>query len=136
MRPALAALPGVMHAVAGFTGGRVPRPSYEQVVGGATGHVEAVQVAYDPSVLSYEALLAAYWPLVPDVTSAYRQGADVGTYYAPAIFFHSDAQRDAALASRAKLERRLSNEAGRRVEVVTRVKPADEFWVAAPEHQR
>lgn len=136
VRPALAALPGVMHAVAGFTGGRVPRPSYEQVVGGATGHVEAVQVAYDPSVLSYEALLAAYWPLVPDVTSAYRQGADVGAWYAPAIFFHSDAQRDAALASRAKLERRLSDEAGRRVEVVTRVEPADEFWVAALEHQR
>ena len=80
LRSALSAVPGVLTAVAGFTGGDVPHATYEQVISGGTGHVEAVQVAYDPRVLSYTELLEAYWLLVPDPTSAYRQGADVGEW--------------------------------------------------------
>lgn len=72
------ALPGVHVALTGFTGGHLQGATYALVCGGRTGHVEAVQLAYDPSVISYAALLEAYWRAVPDPASAYRQGADVG----------------------------------------------------------
>ena len=71
---------------------------------GSTAHVEAVQIAYDPEVISYSHLLDVYWSLVPDVRSSYKQGADVGTQYEPSIFYHSEAQLRAALESRARVQ--------------------------------
>lgn len=136
LRSALAVLPGVLVAMAGFTGGSAARATYEQVIGGETGHVEAVQIAYDPTVISFDQLLERYWELVPDPTTRYRQGADVGSWYEPAIFFHSAEQRDAALATRAQKQHAMSEAAGRAVEVVTRIRPAREFWVASDQHQR
>ena len=132
-RAALEATPGVLIALAGFTGGALPEPTYEDVCAGGTGHVEAVQVAFDPAVISYAALLDVYWALVPDTASSFRQGADVGPMYEPAVFFHSDAQRAEAEASRSRHQARLPPERGR---IVTRLRPAVEFWVAADAHQR
>jgi peptide-methionine (S)-S-oxide reductase len=94
-----------------------------------------VQLAYDPTLVSYDELMATYWSLVRDPTSAYRQGVDVGTQYEPCIFFHSDQQREAALASRGAVQAQLAAQRGDSVLVVTRVRPAEEFWVAEDEHQ-
>lgn len=141
---------GVCAALCGFTGGDVATaasraPTYEDVCAGGTGHVEAVQVAYEPSLISYESLLEVYWGLVPDVAASYRQGVDVGPQYEPAIFYHSAEQRAAALATKERVQAALDDAAGaprpgtstsHRTSVMTRVRPAAEFWPAAEEHQR
>ena len=138
LRQSLAALSGVLIAVAGFTGGSTDDATYETVCSGTTGHVEAVQVAYDPAMLSYAELMQAYWRCVPDPTSRYRQGADVGAWYEPAVFYHSWEQREMALSSRAELQARISAGAPSPAEaqVVTRVRPSTQFHLAAEEHQR
>ncbi len=131
LRSRLAELPGVVAAVAGFTGGTSASPTYEEVCSGSGGHVEAVQLAFAPSALAYSELLDAFWTL-HDPTTALRQGADVGPQYAPAVFWHSQAQRDAAEASRASVQGGLPEG----VAVATRVEPAAIFWPAGDEHQR
>ena len=144
LRRGLSELPGVRCAHAGFSGGSVPHVTYDAVCSGSTGHVEAVQVAFDPRVISYRDLLDKYWHLVPDPTSSFRQGADVGPQYEPVIFYHSEEQRLAAVESRARLQAELDRhgvtnlaaERGSGSRVVTRIRPAAEFWVAAAEHQR
>ena len=88
-------LPGVQSAVSGYAGGHVPNPSYEMVHEGDTGHVEVVQVTYDPAVISYEQLLKVFWH-GHDPTQWNRQGPDFGTQYRSAIFFHNEEQRKAA----------------------------------------
>ena len=130
MRRALAGLPGVHCALAGFCGGATPCPSYADVCTGESGHVEAVQLAFDPRVLTYTALLEAYWRALPDPTSRYRQGADVGAQYEPCVFYHSEEQRADALRARAALQERLGSD------VATRLRHATAFYVADAEHQR
>ncbi|MGR8919300.1 MAG: peptide-methionine (S)-S-oxide reductase MsrA, partial [Gammaproteobacteria bacterium] len=88
-------LPGVLETVAGYTGGHLENPSYEQVSSGTTGHTEAVQVVYDPAQISYEKLLGVFWRNV-DPTTRDRQFCDRGSQYRPGIFFHDEAQRLAA----------------------------------------
>jgi peptide-methionine (S)-S-oxide reductase len=104
MEPPFDRLDGVMATIAGYTGGHTPDPTYESVSGGWTGHAEAVQVEYDPGKVSYETLLATFWRNV-DPTVRDRQFCDIGSPYRPAIFYHDEAQRRAAEASRAQLER-------------------------------
>ena len=130
LRPALAALPGVHCALAGFCGGDAPCPSYERVSSGESGHVEAVQLAFDPTALAYADLLAAFWRLVPEPNSTYRQGPDVGAQYESCVFYHSGEQRDEALRARAALQEQLG------CTVATRVRHAQAFCVAGAEHQR
>ena len=131
MRAGLLALPGVLAALAGFTGGDTSQPTYELVCAGGTGHVEAVQLAYDPTITSFEELIKQYWQLVPDPTFSYKQGGDVGPQYEPTIFYHSQYQREVAEATRRTLQHELGKQ------VVVRVRPAAEsFWVASDEHQR
>jgi peptide-methionine (S)-S-oxide reductase len=126
----MAAQPGVLSAVAGFSGGWVNHPTYKAVCAGGTGHVEAVQLAYDPTQTSYDTLLLAFWA-AHDPCSLYRQGADAGAQYSPWVFTHSSAQLRAARQSRQRLQERLGRE------VQTRVMPAGEhFWEAGREHQR
>jgi peptide-methionine (S)-S-oxide reductase len=88
-------LDGVLSVESGYTGGHFPNPTYEQVCGGATGHAEAVQVTFDPAVLSYHDLLTIFFTL-HDPTTPNRQGNDVGSQYRSAIFHHNEEQKRTA----------------------------------------
>jgi len=123
-------VPGVIDAVAGYTGGALDHPSYRQVCTGRTGHAEAVQVVYDPSRVSYDELLDVFWSC-HDPTTPNRQGPDVGTQYRSAIFFHTPEQEKAARASKD----RLSKSGHFRDPVVTEITPASTFWRAEEYHQ-
>jgi peptide-methionine (S)-S-oxide reductase len=96
-------LKGVQSVVSGYTGGRRPNPSYEQVCGGATGHAEAVQITFDPSVVSYRDLLDVFFT-IHDPTTLNRQGGDSGTQYRSAIYFHSPEQERVAKETIAEFE--------------------------------
>jgi peptide-methionine (S)-S-oxide reductase len=119
---------GVVSAVAGYTGGRVANPTYGQVSRGGTGHAEAVEVTFDPAVVSYERLLDHFWHNV-DPFVADRQFCDVGDQYRPAIFVRDAAQRTAAEASKAGVQNQFK--APIRVEVTD----AETFYVAEEYHQ-
>ncbi len=119
---------GVVEVVSGFTGGSVDNPSYEQVTGGDTGHYEAVEITYDPAVLSYEQLLTLFVRSI-DVTDAGGQFCDRGDSYRTAIFVSDNAERGIAEAVLATASADLG------VPVVTPVLQADTFWPADAYHQ-
>ncbi len=119
--------PGVISAVSGFAGGTVARPTYAQVVRGGTGHLEAVQVTYDPAVTTYRALVDRFWRTI-DPTDAGGQFCDRGPSYATAVFAARD-QTTVAAASRAAAARTLGRD------IVTPVRAAARFWPAEAEHQ-
>jgi peptide-methionine (S)-S-oxide reductase len=122
---------GVLETAAGYAGGDVEKPSYEQVCSGRTGHAEVVQLTYDPGRVSYEDLLEVFFA-AHDPTQLNRQGADIGTQYRSAIFFYDPEQERAALEAKAKLET-----SGRhRRPIVTEIVPAGSFWRAEEYHQR
>jgi peptide-methionine (S)-S-oxide reductase len=123
-------LPGVKSAVSGYAGGEVANPTYEMVHEGDTGHIEVVQVEYDPSVISYEQLLKVFWH-GHDPTQWNRQGPDVGTQYRSAIFYHNEAQRKAALKS----YRDLTAARAYRAPIVTLLLPMKAFYRAEEYHQ-
>jgi peptide-methionine (S)-S-oxide reductase len=104
MEPPYDKLPGVTATISGYMGGKTANPTYEQVSGGRTGHAEVVQVVYDPKKVSYEKLLEVFWKNI-DPTVRDRQFCDSGTQYRTAIFYHDEAQRQAAEASKAALEK-------------------------------
>jgi peptide-methionine (S)-S-oxide reductase len=123
-------LEGVLDVRSGYMGGTVKKPTYRQVCLGTTGHAEVVQVDFDPEKISFEKLLEYFWKL-HDPTTLNRQGADVGTQYRSAIFYHSAAQKEAALKSK-----RLLEEAGAYADpIVTEITEASEFYVAEDYHQ-
>jgi len=122
-------IPGVIDAVSGYTGGRTENPTYREVCGHGTGHAEAVEVTFDPSRVSYEQLLAAFWNL-HDPTQLNRQGPDVGDQYRSAIFTHSPEQMRAAVDSRDAEQAKL------RRPIVTQILEAPAFWRAEEYHQR
>jgi peptide-methionine (S)-S-oxide reductase len=122
-------VPGVVATAAGYTGGRTAGPTYDQVSTGETGHVEAVLVEFDPSRVSYARLLEVFWQ-THDPTSGDRQGPDRGSQYRSAIFALSDAQLEAALASREAEQGRLADP------ITTEVARAGPFWMAEDEHQQ
>ena len=119
---------GVVSTTSGYTGGKVANPTYRQVSSGGTGHAEAVQVVFDPAVVSYEALLDHYWHNV-DPFAANRQFCDVGNQYRPEIFFHTEAQRVAAEASKAKMQKMF------RQPIVVAITAAGPFYRAEDYHQ-
>jgi peptide-methionine (S)-S-oxide reductase len=121
-------LPGVYSVTSGFMGGSVKDPTYPLVCTGSTGHAEAVQVVFDPQKISYDKLLDWFWKL-HDPTTLNRQGADVGTQYRSAIFYHSEAQQKAAEASKAAMASHFSSP------IVTEITAATEFWPAPQDHQ-
>lgn len=121
---------GVTKAICGYTGGRTDNPTYEQVCTGETGHMEAVRVHFDPSVVSYEELLQVFWRHI-DPTDSGGQFADRGSQYKTAIFYHDEEQKEKAEMSRAALEA-----SGRfHGPIVTEIKPAERFYEAEPYHQ-
>ncbi len=122
-------LPGVSSTESGYAGGELKNPTYEQVSHGGTGHAESVRVTYDPNKVTYEQLLDYFWRHV-DPTVKDRQFCDVGNQYRTAIFYQDDAQRRAAQASKAALEKN-----GRLSHVYTEVAPAGTFYLAEEYHQ-
>jgi peptide-methionine (S)-S-oxide reductase len=125
----LLAIPGVVDAVSGYTGGSQDAPSYEQVCSGRTGHAEAVLVTFDPSVISYDQLLEEFWRH-HDPTTPNRQGPDVGTQYRSAVFVHDADQAQAAKESLERYQEKFSRP------IVTEITPATTFWPAEEYHQR
>jgi peptide-methionine (S)-S-oxide reductase len=121
-------IPGVVSAVSGFAGGRVSNPTYDQVVRGGTGHLEAVQVTFDPARISYRQLVDRFWRTI-DPTDPDGQFCDQGASYATAVFA-TPAQRPAAEASRRAAVAGLR---GRPFH--TPVRDAARFWAAGAEHQ-
>jgi peptide-methionine (S)-S-oxide reductase len=122
---------GVQTATSGYSGGTVANPSYEQVSTGRTGHAEAVRVVYDPSKVSYAKLLEVFFSVAHDPTELNRQGPDVGPQYRSAVFYTSDAQRQATDAYIAQLQK--SGAVKRKI--VTEVAPVRGFTVAEAYHQ-
>ncbi len=124
-------LDGVTDVAVGYTGGTTASPSYEDVCTGRTGHAEAVQIEFDPALVSYDALLDVLWK-IHDPTQLNRQGPDVGSQYRSAIFYHDDGQRDAATSSIEKL-----GASGRYPKpIVAQIAPAGDFYRAEEYHQR
>lgn len=124
-------LTGVLDATVGYMGGDWSEPTYEQVCTGETGHTEVVEVVFDPSVISYEALTEAFFDL-HDPTQIDRQGPDVGRQYRTVIFYHSDAQQKLAKAIKDRLD--ASGRYG--LPIATAIEPVKPFWRAEEYHQQ
>jgi peptide-methionine (S)-S-oxide reductase len=123
-------LKGVVSVMPGYAASQAPNPTYRQVCTGKTGAAEAIQLTYDPSIISFETLLEIFWHL-HDPTTLNRQGNDVGTQYRSGIYYHNDAQKEAALASKAALEK----SGAYKHPVVTEIVPFTNFYPAEDYHQ-
>lgn len=122
---------GVLSTSVGYTGGSFKNPTYDDVCSGKTGHVEAVQVEYDPSQVSYEELLNVFWNS-HDPTTDNRQSPEFDSQYRSAIFFHNAEQEEAARRSKEKLQ--MSGKFTR--DIVTEITPASEYYLAEDYHQQ
>lgn len=122
---------GVISVVSGYAGGSKPNPTYQEVCSGATGHVEVVQVTFDPAVLKYRDILEIFFA-IHDPTTLDRQGNDIGTQYRSVIFYHSPEQA----ATARELITELTNEHAFPDPIVTAVEPAPEFYPAEDYHQQ
>jgi len=123
-------IPGVKKVVSGYTGGSVEHPTYKQICTGTTGHAEVTRIEFDPTEVNFDRLLEVFWQS-HDPTTLNRQGNDVGTQYRSAIFYHSDAQKKAAEASKAK-----ANASGDFDQpIVTEITAAPTFYPAEDYHQ-
>ena len=123
-------LKGVLKATSGYTGGKVANPSYEEVCTGTTGHAEALQIIYDPSVITYDELLEVFWE-AHDPTSLNRQGNDVGTQYRSAIFYHNAEQKEKAEHYKAELNKSGAYDKP----IVTEITGVTKFYPAEDYHQ-
>ncbi len=126
-------VPGVYVTAVGNAGGFTPNPSYEEVCSGLTGHAESVLVVYDPAKVSYEALLKVFFE-AHDPTQGMRQGNDMGSQYRSAIYWTSQAQRDAALAAKAAYEKALQSKGYGAI--TTEIAGGQEFYFAEAYHQQ
>ena len=121
-------LPGVVDTTVGYAGGTLDNPRYEDVKKGRTGHAESLQIVFDPSKISYDEILDFFFRL-HDPTTANRQGNDIGTQYRSAIFYHDDAQRDAAQRAIQRAQPKWPRP------IVTEVVPFTNFYEAEDFHQ-
>jgi len=119
---------GVYSAVSGYTGGETKNPTYSEVTSGATGHYEAVEVQFDPAVVTYEELLMMFWKSI-DPTDAEGQFADKGSQYQTAIFYNSPEQKEVAEHSKVEIQKEFEKE------VVTKILPVEPFYEAEEYHQ-
>lgn len=121
---------GIESVVSGYTGGQVKNPTYKEVCSGLTGHAEVIQLKYDPKVISFEEILEIFWN-THDPTTLNRQGADEGTQYRSAVFYHSEEQKAVAEKYKAQL-----NKSGIfKDPIVTEITPASVFYPAEDYHQ-
>ncbi|MBI5774804.1 MAG: peptide-methionine (S)-S-oxide reductase MsrA [Verrucomicrobia bacterium] len=119
---------GVKAVTSGYSAGKVPNPTYQQVCGGDTGHAEVVQIEFDPAKISYEQLLAIFWD-IHDPTTLNRQGADVGTQYRSIILTHDDAQKTAAEKSKQAAGAKF------KTPITTEIAPLVKYYLAEDYHQ-
>jgi len=122
---------GVVSTRVGYSGGWSEDPTYEDVCTGGTGHAEVVRIVFDPEVLNYNALLEVFWS-IHDPTTPDRQGPDIGNQYRSVIFYHTEGQRVAAIASKEALE----GSGALYAPIVTEITPAPAFYPAEEYHQR
>ena len=122
-------LDGVIEVLSGYSGGKTPNPTYEQVCSNSTEHAEVVLIEFDESVISYEELLNSFWEK-HDPTTLNRQGLDVGSQYRSAIFYFDNEQKKIATESLNKLQQNLNRK------IVTEITKADTFWKAEEYHQK
>ncbi len=121
---------GIISTIAGYTGGAMKHPSYKEVCSGATGHVEALQIEFDPSKITFRQLLDIYWRSI-DPTTQKGQFCDIGSQYRPIIFYHNERQHQEALASkRALIESNVV------AHVLVDILPASPFFPAEDYHQK
>ncbi|MEM6359758.1 MAG: peptide-methionine (S)-S-oxide reductase MsrA [Bacteroidota bacterium] len=121
---------GVTEVVSGYTGGKVKDPTYREICGGRTGHAEVAQITFDPSIVSFEEILEVFW-VSHDPTTLNRQGADIGTQYRSAIFYHNEEQKKIAERSKKVLdESKVYNDP-----VITEITELDTFYKAEDYHQ-
>ena len=123
-------LKGVIKVESGYSGGKRPNPTYDQVSSGATGHAEVTQITYEPGIISFEELLEVFWK-THDPTTLNRQGADIGTQYRSVIFYHNDAQKELAEIYKEKLNASGAWENA----IVTEISPLVAFYKAEDYHQ-
>ncbi len=121
-------IPGVQSVVAGYAGGSKQNPTYEEVCTGTTGHAEVAQIAFDPSVVSFDKILEIYWK-AHDPTTLNRQGADVGTQYRSVIFYEGEQQKAAAEQSKKEAQKLFQDP------IVTEIQPLTVFYKAENYHQ-
>jgi peptide-methionine (S)-S-oxide reductase len=126
-------LPDVYTTAVGYAGGSTPNPTYEETCSGRTGHTEAVLVVFDPSVIAYDELLRVFWE-GHDPTQGMRQGNDVGTQYRSAVYWTTEAQRDAVVASCDLYQQELSQ--ARHGQISTEIAEAGSFYYAENYHQQ
>jgi peptide methionine sulfoxide reductase msrA/msrB len=121
-------IPGVKQVISGYIGGRTTNPTYEEVSTGTTGHIEAIEITYDPQVISYEKLLDVYWKDI-DPTDAGGQFADRGSQYEPVVFYHNEEQKVLAEKSKAKLDKSgvFSKPVQVRIIAATKFYPAEDY---------
>ena len=124
-----ARLKGVREVLSGYSGGKTPNPTYEQVCSNSTEHAEVVMIDYDETQISYEELLDAFW-MKHDPTTLNRQGPDVGDQYRSAIFYFDEEQQTLAKESLKNLQQKLERS------IVTEITKADTFWKAEEYHQK
>ncbi|HEX6333377.1 MAG TPA: peptide-methionine (S)-S-oxide reductase MsrA [Flavisolibacter sp.] len=123
-------LNGVLSVTSGYTGGHVKNPTYKEVCSGQTGHAEVVQVVYEPDKITFDELLEVFFQ-VHDPTSLNRQGADVGTQYRSAIFYHNDEQKERSEFYKQELDKSGAFPKS----IVTEIAPATTFYPAEDYHQ-
>ena len=129
MEPEFAAIDGVSKVVSGYTGGKTANPTYEQVSSGETGHVEAIEVTYDPARVSYTTLLDVFWRNI-DPLDQYGQFCDKGSQYRAGIYYNNDEEKQQANASKDKVQTMFKQP------VATAISKASVFWPAEDYHQQ
>ncbi|MCC6817705.1 MAG: peptide-methionine (S)-S-oxide reductase MsrA [Bacteroidia bacterium] len=122
-------LDGVSEVLSGYIGGKISNPTYKEVCSGLTGHAEAVQITFDSDIISYDTLLKVFFSM-HDPTTLNRQGADIGTQYRSAIFYHSEDQKQKAY----EMIQSLEND-GVFNKIVTEISPSSVFYIAEDYHQ-
>ena len=120
---------GVISTEVGYTGGKMKNPSYDDVCTDETGHAEAVQIGFDPKIISYEKVLDIFW-MIHDPTSLNRQWLDIGNHYRSAIFYHNEKQKELAFKSKEKRQKEINKK------IVTEIVKAPEFYRAEEYHQK
>ena len=123
-------LDGVISVASGYEGGKIKNPTYKEVCSGLTGHAEVIQIVYDPAKISFKELLEVFWQ-THDPTTLNRQGADAGTQYRSAVFYHNDEQKELA----EKYKKELDASGAFRGPIVTEISPSTVFYQAEDYHQ-